>query len=235
MRKEHVTSTGYASEGGCIDDTYVYFYVKSSSDSDPGTMVKLKRSDYSHVKTNSSIALYHGNDLTYNPDTGRIYCATMYKPTGSSSRVAVIDPSTLKLIENKTLPYYISAIAYEPTRKMFVGAYGGNMKYVFRLDENGDFVHVKNIAVSSSPSYSDGWSSQGIACDSAFIYHVWTDSSHNWRIEICDWLGNYRGRMSGTQGLELEWIDKTSKYGFITGQLSYGGARDCNIYTFSQK
>lgn len=227
---------GYATQGGCTDGTYLYFYVKARSEAENGTLVKLKLSDFSTVKT-AQLGLYHGNDMTYNPDTGLLYVATMYR-SGDTSRVDIINPETLTKIDSKYVPMYISALAYEPTRRLFIGAAGGTLnKYLLHLNDAGDFIHVGTITESQSPSVSDdAWSSQGITCDSAFIYHIFTYTST--RIEIFNWNGDYMGTISKTitysgNTMEAEFIDKLGRTDFIIGTYGGSGSDVAPIYTFS--
>lgn len=234
--KKVYDGSSYATQGGCTDGIYIYFYIKASSESDAGTFVKMKHSDYSIVST-KSLSLYHGNDMTYNPDTGYIYVATMYQ-SGTSSRIDVIDPETITVIAQKYVPFYASAIAYDSSKKLFIGASGSLTKNIFRLNDSGEFEFLRAIAVNDSPSYSAGRSSQGITCDSAFIYHSWS-SAPNIYIEICDWLGSYIRTISKSVtyndiSMEIEFIEKTSKNGLLLGMYGAGqGGGMAYIYTMT--
>lgn len=234
--KKVYDGSSYSTQGGCTDGTYIYFYIKASDESNAGTFVKMKRSDYSVVST-KSLGLYHGNDMCYNPDTGLIYVSTMYR-SGDSSRIDVIDPVTLTRVSQKYVPFYISAIAYEPMRKAFVGASGSLTKQIFKLNESNEFEPVRMLTVSNSPSYSAGRSSQGITCDSAFIYHSWS-SAPNMYIEIFDYLGNYIRTISKSVSrngisMEIEFIEKTSKNGLLLGMYGAGqGGGMAYIYTMT--
>lgn len=234
--KHFQNSSYYSTQGGCIDDTYIYVYLRKSgtvSTSTTGALVKLKRSDYSIVKTVTGLKLYNGNDICYNSKTGYLYAATMYQ-SNDLTRIDVIDRSTLAVVESKTIPFYISGISYEPSRDVFIGAYGGITMYVFKLDESGEFTLVKKLSNLTSPAYlHGGYSSQGITCDGAFIYHSWSYAPA-WRIEIYDWRGKYHGCISGsTSEREIEWIEKTGINSFITGMHTIGGGGYCTIYTFT--
>jgi hypothetical protein len=229
------SNTGYyCSQGGCTDGAYMYYYLLPVAGSNvtvntAGRISKVRLSDGKTTNYKTGLKLFKGNDLAYNPDTGLIYVATQYQPDSSSSRIDIIDPGTLELVGQKIVPFYISAIAYEPTRGVFVGALGGTTIYTFKIGSTGDFETVKQFSVTSSPCYTDGWTSQGIACDGAFIYHTWYMSGVV-RIEVFDWSGNYLGYMTWTPNIEIEWLDKIGKNKFLVGFYTDGGIK---AYTFT--
>lgn len=237
LKASEYEGAGYANQGGCTDGTYIYYYIKAQSDANAGTFVKMNRSNYAVESGNTkSMSLYHGNDMTYNPDTGYIYVATTYQ-SGASSKIAVIDPSALSIVAEKYVPFYISAIAYEPNRKVFIGGFGSLTKYVFKLNENDDFELMRTITVTKSDSLSAGYDSQSITCDSAFIYHAWS-SPPSMNIEIFNWLGDYVGTISknvksGDVSMEIEFIDKISKDGLLMGMYGAGLGSNSPAYIYT--
>lgn len=234
--KKRYSAAGYAPQGGCTDGTYIYFYISYSDYSNPGTFVKMNLSDYSEVTT-KTMDLFHGNDMCYNPDTGYIYVSTMYV-SGGQSRIDVIDPTTLTLIAQKYLPAYTAAISYNPNSKLFVGGSTSLSKPIFRLNDSDEFELIKTLTITESPSYSANRTSQGMTCDSAFIYHAWAYSP-NIYIEICDWLGNYirtihKSVTYSTIDMEIEFIEKKSKNELLLGTYGTGQADGTTyIYTMT--
>ena len=231
------SNTGYAPQGGCTDGTYLYFYIKQGTETNPGTLVKLLLSDFSVIATTSA-NLYHGNDMTYNPDTGLIYVSTMYEE-GTHSRIDIVDPKSLSVIDSQFVPIYISAIAYEPSRHVFVGRSGRSKQfYLIRIDSTGALRWYKTIPTLEMPQLDKGdASSQGITCDSAFIYHSWSYASRIY-IEIFNWLGEYMGEIQkivryNNGSTEVEFIDKLGKHDFIGGFYASGVHDAAAIYTFS--
>ena len=228
---------GYAPQGGCTDGTYLYIYIRQSADEQAGTLMKIRLSDYTLVKK-ASLSLYHGNDITYNPDDGLLYVATMYQTEGTS-RVDVVDPVTLTKIKSLYVPVNVSGLAYEPTRRVFVGANSGTLaKYVLRLDDAGELVHVGSFSCSESPAMEAGLTAQNLACDGAFIYYLWT-ARPKMQIDIFNWMGEFMGSITktpilyGDYNTEVEFIDKTSRSGFIMGAYVPGNAGVVPIYTFT--
>ena len=234
---------GYACQGGCTDGTYIYYYVTTSSGATSGPIIKKTLTGTSYV-IKKTLSLGHGNDMTYNPDTGLIYVATQIQTDDGLCRIDVIDPETLTKTGSKYIDRYVSAIAYDKYRKSFIGAYNSKEMYEMKLNENDEFEIIRTILCSKSDYVGSSYDSQGIACDSGFIYHSWSYPPQI-KIEVFNWAGTYMGTISksvsttigGTsRSMEVEWIDKTSKNGFLMGMYaSATGNGRCYIYSFNRE
>lgn len=72
-------------------------------------------SDFSVTGMYNTVLAYHINDLTYNPITDKIYCATM----DSTQQIAVINPESLAIEEYKSVGYAVSQISYDETNDIY--------------------------------------------------------------------------------------------------------------------
>lgn len=232
-----ISPSFYCQQGGCLNDTKdtMFYYVRPNDETGSGHIFRAPLTfDSSGAvtgatpdKASAALSLYHGNDMTYHAPSGNLYIASMYGAS-PSYRIDVVRASDLVQLDSIYASTYTSMLAYDPVKDLFVLGNGTGKKYLYRMNDAGELVYLKNISYDS-PAYAAGLTSQGICCDSAFIYHSFYGSPS--RVEIYDWLGNYHGYMSASWSYEVEWIDKTSKHGFLGG---FHTASKAYVYKFSQ-
>lgn len=152
-------------EGACTDGTYVYSASANNS--------KVYKFNILTRETTSAIVsanLDHANDMTYNPNTGKLYIATM----DLEANIAVINPETLEFEEMIVLYdadgetiHRCYAIAYDRVNDQYItGDSATNGKnYSFF---NSSFEYIKTITIDRNESYVI----QGIETDGKYIYRI---------------------------------------------------------------
>jgi len=155
--------------------------------------------------------------MTFHAPSGNLYIASQIE-SSAGCRLDVVRASDLVKQPSIYLPFYFSNLAYDSVKDLFVFSSGDAKKYICQL-KNDEFVIVKTL--ESTSDYTS-YTSQGLACDGAFIYHLWYGTVN--KIEIFDWLGNQHGAMSFSLAYEPEWIDKIGKYNWLLGvhPIAYG-------------
>lgn len=206
-------------QGACTDGKYGY-YVLYNKKKEKCRIAKMRLSDNKVVKVSRVLEIHHGNDITYNRHTGKLLAVHL---SGSDPyRIAVIDPSTLKLERNRTvklpkkLPGASSAtlkkqkgvngIAYDPDRK----------QYVLRVRVYGDFIITdKNLKplryVKPSVKKIKPRLYQGLEVINGYIGSVEASSDTGTYdryniLNLYRWNGSYVGRINIKKGNELENI-----------------------------
>ena len=174
-------------QGACTDGTYIW-----AGWSEPYMLMKL------HILTRKAeIKLFdesdwhygHMNDMTYNPETGKLYISSYGTGSGTSGDIAVVDADTLQYEstihltrDGKTVPLH--GIAYDRIHRCFITTSSGS-RYDF-FDQ--DFQYLKSI--STQRFESDVL--QGIETDGAYIYRsLFNRGGVNDHIAVYDMEGNF--------------------------------------------
>ena len=199
-----LSETGGVMQGACTDGEYIYYVYYSTN------TIKKYNIKTGEVTSNTyTSGLYgHANDMTYNPNTNRIYLTVM----DDGGHIAVINPSTLEQVEQFVLYGEGGAvqpchgIAYDRIHNRYVvanattteGTYGQRYS-VF----DGTFNYVKTIVMPNPETYTI----QGIETDGFFIYRaLWDDDNDTNYINVYDYDGAYIKTIKVENSNELETV-----------------------------
>lgn len=199
-----LSETGGVMQGACTDGEYIYYVYYNTN------IIKKFNISTGEVtsKTYTSGLYGHANDMTYNPNTGRIYLTVM----DNGAHIAVIDPSTLEQIEQFVLygeggtvqPCH--GIAYDRIHDRYVvanattitGTYG--QRYTVY---DSSFHYVDTIVMPSPETYTI----QGIETDGTFIYRaLWDENNGTNYIKVYDFEGTYIKTVKINNSNELETV-----------------------------
>lgn len=191
-------------QGACTDGEYIYYLYYTSN-----TIKKYNISTGEVTSVYYASGLYgHGNDMTYNPNTDRIYITVM----DDAAHIAVVNPSTLEQVEQFVLYGEGGAvqpchgIAYDRINNRYVvanattisGTYGQRYSLY-----DSSFNFVRTIVMPAPES----WTIQGIETDGVYIYRALRDSTNNTNyVKVYDYDGNYIKTISVKNSAELETI-----------------------------
>ena len=220
-------------QGACTDGTYIYY---ASINANKLKKYNLQTGEITAVSYTSG--LYdHANDMTYNPNTGKIYIATM----DNDAHIAIVNPSTLEEESRFSLlgadgnPLPNHGIAYDRINNRYVvanatiieGTYG--QRYTV-YDDN--FNYVKTIVMPAPETHTI----QGIETDGVRIYRaLWNSAGHIDYVSVYDFDGNYIKTITVPATVELETLmhDWNGNWymNFYTG--SGGGCRLCMCGLFT--
>lgn len=153
-------------QGACIDDDGNIYEIYFAH----GKFIRynLYTKEVTEFSTFEGNAYGHANDMTFNPNTGYIYIASM-KSTGE---IYVIDPTDMTLHDtlyaykaDGTTPIAAWNICYDRVGERFIILYSDNFIYFY--DDNFDFIGTETYLVSD-------WTSthQGAETDGNYIYTV---------------------------------------------------------------
>ena len=170
-----ISESGGVMQGACTDGEYIYYVYYTTN------VIKKYNIKTGEVTSKSyTSGLYgHANDITYNPNTNRIYLTVM----DDGAHIAVIDPTTLEQIEQFVLygeggevqPCH--GIAYDRINNRYIvanattipGTYGQRYSMF-----DSSFNYIKTIETPSPETYTI----QGIETDGYFIYRaLWDDDN----------------------------------------------------------
>lgn len=176
----------YSVQQGCATDCeYGYFILENQLES-LGSVWKVDLSTGEVVQQAFELPLDHGNDMTYNPNTGLLIVANN-KP--NYSRLTFIDPETLEVAGTHQLDQSIYAIAYSESRDQYV--IGLSSGYNFAILD-GDFNEIAFFSGENT-----GLVRQGVACDDRYIYFPQSSDGENPNaVMVYDWEGNFVNRLA---------------------------------------
>ena len=174
------------SQGGYTDGTYHYqlFIKKDTENNEENNIVRLVKCDLATgevVQISDPLPLNHANDLTYNAKRG-LFVAVHNNP--HRKWVSLIDPETLTVVETVKMDTKIYSIAYNQARDQYVVGLSGGQTFCF-LD--ADFNRVDDV-VYQPTDQTEGYTTQGAACDENFIYFVLYKEN---AITVYDWDGQF--------------------------------------------
>lgn len=101
------------------DDTYTVAYNSTNGD----RVQYLKKFEGSTCVKSKKVSLGHANGLCYNPDTGYLYSVR-----GKSKKVRIFKGTNLKHVEDDTLPYGTSGIAFDQATNSYYLSSGDNVR-----------------------------------------------------------------------------------------------------------
>ncbi len=184
--EEYMTVAGIGThkimQGACADPegNYAWFVLRDKNDNCSMAKYDLKTKEL--IKTKENIDCDHGNDCAYNPKNNTVIVSHC---NNRNTMISVFNADTLERIAMKNVGTN-SAVAYCAEKGRYVIMGGGNFTM---LDD--DFVQVNSFPQTQTVINT----SQGIHCDSEYIYWVLSASSSKGGkgniIMIYDWSGNY--------------------------------------------
>lgn len=166
-------------QGGCTDGTYIYYIITSAN-----KLVKMDIATKTKTTVTYSSGLYgHGNDMTYNPLTGKIYIVTM-----ANGVIRQVNPSTMA-DEGEIVPLDAggnivtsSGLAYDRVNNRYIISSGD--KYTI-FDSSWTFIKTFTLAAGSR------WTYQGLETDGTYIFRpIWDSTTYECDILVLDMDGN---------------------------------------------
>lgn len=220
-------------QGSCTDGTYGYYMMHSKSEKNC-RILKTNLADNQKVKLSEALPLDHGNDATFNEDTGEIIVVN-YDP--HPWRLTVVDSNTLRVKRKvdvkipRTLPGAtasrlqsvkgFSGVAYCAERNQYVVRIQKSNNYLL-LQE--DMKPVRYIKVNKS----DQELNQGIDADANYIYGVKSPKTGKFNtVTAYDWKGKYQFQTRVTQQYEMESL-------FHVGETFYAGIYHSYYKTYTK-
>ena len=209
-------------QGSCCDGVRSY-HVMYNRSRENCMIVRMNLATKKIEKKSAVLPIHHGNDITFNADTGKLVVVHM---TGSPFRLTEIDPATLKVTANHDvkLPTYLygapektiasisgfTAVAYDATEHRYAVRIRGSRNFLV-LDQ--DFTPVRYVTNTCPYSFTN----QGIECSGDYILCAQSPSStsrYN-ALVVLDWDGNYITRIlvSGINELESTYLHNSVLYG----------------------
>lgn len=134
-------------QGGCYVSSTGHYVLAFSPIAGSGTnttiLVELDTDFATVIKTVSSVNYGHCNDLTYNPNTNRIYASSTGHEEASAYRgkCVIINPSTLAIVGTvNEITNVVSAISYDSLNDVYYTseqiASENNKRYIYKYDAN---------------------------------------------------------------------------------------------------
>lgn len=160
---------GWANEGACTDGTYIYWMRANNFETYELCKYNLSTGEFTAVSYTGEVSLGHGNDMTYDPETGYIYIVPM-----EAGKILVFD-TNWNYIETITTALSLSwnQIAYSRTTgTFFVSA---NVNRIYEYDK--EFTTAKQIILDTYPTLSTYLVSQGMEIDGRYIYCLYNIKS----------------------------------------------------------
>ncbi len=220
-------------QGGCTDGKYFYFLLtnpgdgaKGDPDGDETRVIKMDPTNMSIVEIGPIISVAHSNDLTYDSKYNRLIVAWC---SVDATRVSYIDMETLNVTSSASFSEQFFAIDYDEVgnRLVFSGSNYAKTGYPIIVAKNAKTA-VAYQKVNSFKGVSMGYVSQGIHCDSKYIYY--TASPNNSKtsetygnidvmniVNVFDYDGNYICTLTIDLPHEIEnifWYDNSFWAGF---------------------
>ncbi len=241
-------STYTALQGGASDGTFAYFVVLHTlaGDIDESQLLKYRISSGARITTASFNApgnvtnmLGHGNDATFNPDTGKLIVPawtndSSKQPADNGKHLRIIDPDTLKILETKTIDVNVTNLCYaNGTYLLFNG--GAFRKYDanFKLGSTAPFdIDKAEDAYAPAKATRVG---QGIDCDEDYVYITrWYPEPVSNRIYVANWAGNLVGAYTynGAEGEHLMHVSGSRMLHGINTAGGGGEVRRINNLTY---
>ena len=173
-------------QGGYTDGKYHYqlYIKKDNASNEENNIVRLIKYDMEErlmMKVSEFLPLNHANDMTYNSKLG-VFVVVHNNP--HRNWVSYVDPKTLTVIETIDIGMDIFCIGYNEKRDEYAVGISGGQTFC-RLDAN--FKRVNDLTFQPTP-VTDGYVTQGAACDDNFIYFVLYAENV---ITVYDWDGNF--------------------------------------------
>ena len=214
----------WAVQGVCSDGTYLYAAIEQEETVgvtfNGCKILKVKLDTWETVAISDLLPTDHSNEMTYNPNTGKIYithCMSsgVFEETTGLNKdngpyaVSVVDPSDLDKVER--VIQLLDTTAYTGTTGIYALAYGSTQGYYvagctgfrfgFLADSgeigNEDYTIKETTMPSTGMTGFTGYTSytkQGVYANDTTIYtNNWNDKEQMNLITLYDWSGNYNG------------------------------------------
>ena len=172
-------------QGGCIKDGYYYqaFILKDSANNEKNNTVMIAKYEIEtgkFIKSSNSLPLNHCNDITYNSKRG---CFVVCHNNPYRTKVSLLDPDSLKVIETIDIGNSIYSIDYNASRDCYVVGFSGGQTFGVL---NSEF---KPVSGPFDPTTrTKGYTTQGVTSDDRYIYFVLYKENV---ITVYDWDGNF--------------------------------------------
>lgn len=167
-------------QGGCVDDNGNLCVIFPTV----GKFIKHNINNGTNTEISFTPDAYgHGNGMTYNPNTGYFYVASM----SSTGEVYVFDSSfnlidTVYARDGNDNIFNCWNIAYDRIAERFITISSENGGIIYYMDD--DFNYISSVAFNATLW---GYTRQDIETDGVFIYCLSYNSNH---IYVFDMLGN---------------------------------------------
>ncbi len=198
------------SQGAAADAKNFYFTLRNTNE----TSTRIVKYDISSLKNVGQTDVFnggHANDLTYNPETNRLYLA---HGKNQGTIVTVVSCNDLAVLEDIVIPVGAGAITYNSSRRLYAVSQGGTTLHF--LDES--FQVIKSFSREAFPGYT----AQGAGSDDFYIYFPMSGKSNN-IIVVYDWSGEYVTTIPLNTPSESETLFYTNGRYYVNF-LSSGGA-----------
>lgn len=180
-------------QGSATDGTYAYTVMEDQVQS-LGSIHKLDLNTWEVVQSQFDLKLDHGNDMTYNPKTGKLVVVNN-KP--NYNILSIVNPETLEIEDKIRCSVKMFSIAYNETRDVYVVGNSGSQNFSI-LD--ADFKEIGFYSV-----VHDGLVTQGVDCDDKYIYFPRCDKKATKNIiAVYDWDGNHVTNITVKSFQEIE-------------------------------
>ncbi len=253
------TSTAYtALQGGASDGTYAYAVVldTQAGDIDVSQLLKYQISTGKRVASVSFGApgkvtnkLGHGNDATFNPDTGRLVVPawtndSSTQPANNGKLLRIIDPATLAIVDTRTVDVNVTNLCYaKGTYLIFTGGSFRTYDAGFKLVDSTPF-DIVAVEDKYAPKGATRVG-QGIDCDADYVYLTrWYPDADTNRLYVATWAGELVGAYTwdGPEGEHLMHVSgarilhgintpgaggdlrRIEKFQYVVEYLAEGGA-----------
>ena len=220
-------------QGGCTDGKYFYFLLtnpgdgaKDASNADETRVIKMDPNTLEVVQIGPIISVAHSNDLTYDSKYDRLIVAWC---SVDATRVSYINMTTLNVTSSPCFTDKFFAIDYDEVgnRLVFSGSNYAKNGYPIIVAKNAKTAEAYQ-KITEFKGISMGYVSQGIHCDSKYIYY--TASPNNTKtsgtygkidviniVNVFDYDGNYVCTLTIDLPHEIEnifWYDNSFWAGF---------------------
>lgn len=172
-------------QGGYFDGRYWYqaFILRDYEENEKNNQVRIVKWDMETgeaVKISEALPLNHANDITYNAKRN-VLLVVHNNP--NRTKVSLVDPDSLELIETVTLPCKIYCISYNEARDQYVVGRSGGQSFCIL---HADFT-MASETFEPTPD-TKGYTTQGCTSDDRFIYFVLYNQNC---ITVYDWDGTF--------------------------------------------
>ena len=178
---------GWANEGACTDGTYIYYIRSDNFTTYELCKYNINTGELSVTEYTGSVDLGHGNDMTYNPLTEKIYILPM-----KSGNVYEFTTSFEYTATKTVLNSNWSKICYSRSKNKYIIGYNESVLYLL----NSNFTIDSIIPIKVFPTLSTYMVSQGMECDENYLYclyNIKSDSTHTTGniVYVYDYSGNF--------------------------------------------
>ena len=199
------------SQGFCIANDVIIVAKTTGTDTDPTKYIVINAATDGEILNETMLNTMHSNSLTYNPDTGKIICAT----NQNLYTLSIANDYSLSIDSTSTVSTYFSAITYADG---YYYLYGEG--YIWKSANLSDFEQLFPIEMS-------GYTSQGLTNDGNYLYYCTSGEKDN-----IIWVYTFTGILTRMMILstnmykeleEADFYNKKSLYVNISDSENGGG------------